>query len=74
MKFEIVGEFYAIETIASGKQIRVLAQLRKRWGPGRWRKMKGNVLVRLRSGRIREAEVEAHGVGKRDLRIKKLLK
>ncbi len=77
MKFEIVGEFHAIETIASGRQIRVLAMLRKRWGAGRWRKMKGLVLVRLRSGRIREAEVhwyEAHGIGKRDFRIKKLFK
>lgn len=40
-------------------------------------KMKGFVLVRLRSGNIREAEMhwyEAHGIGKRDFRIKKLLK
>jgi len=39
--------------------------------------MKGIVLVQLRSGRIREAEVhwyEAHGVGRRDFKIKKLLK
>ena len=51
--------------------------LRKRWGPGRWRKVKGIVLVQLRSGRIREAEVhwyEAHGIGRRDFKIKKLLK
>ena len=77
MKYKIVGEFRAVETIASGRQIRVLAILRKRWGPGRWRKMKGIVLVQLRSGRIREAEVhwyEAHGIGRRDFKIKKLLK
>jgi hypothetical protein len=35
MKFELVGEIREIETIASGRQIRVLALLRKKWGPGR---------------------------------------
>ena len=77
MKFKIVGEFRAVETIAIGRQIRVLAMLRKKWGIGRWRKMKGLVLVQLRSGRIREAEIhwyEAHGIGKRDFKIKKLIK
>lgn len=77
MKFEIVGELRAVETIATGRQIRVLAALVKKWGRGRWRKMKGIGVVRLRSGRLREAEIhwyEAHGVGKRDLKIKKLLK
>ncbi|HEY4642326.1 MAG TPA: hypothetical protein VII75_13350 [Thermoanaerobaculia bacterium] len=75
-KFEIVGAFSAVEIIAAGRQIRVLAQLKKRWGPGRWKKMKGVAFVRLRSGRIRKAEIhwyEAHGIGKRDLKIKKLL-
>jgi hypothetical protein len=76
MKFEIVGELRAVETVASGRQIRVLALLVKKWGKGRWRKMKGIAVVRLRSGRLREAEIhwyEAHGVGKRDFKIKKLL-
>jgi hypothetical protein len=76
MKFEIVGELRAVETVASGRQIRVLAVLVKKWGKGRWRKMKGIAVVRLRSGRLREAEIhwyEAHGVGKRDFKIKKLL-
>ena len=77
IQFEIVGELRAVETIASGRQIRVLAMLRKKWGQGKWRKMKGIALVRLRSGRIREAEIhwyEAHGIGRRDFKIKKLLK
>ncbi len=77
MKFEIVGEIRAIEMIASGRRIRVLAMLRKKWGAGRWRKMKGIALVRLRSGRLREVEIhwyEAHGIGKKDYKIKKLLK
>ena len=77
MKFKIVGKFRAVETIATGRQIRVLAMLRKRWGKGHWRKMKGLALVQLRTGRIREAEIhwyEAQGIGKRDFKIKKLLK
>jgi hypothetical protein len=78
MKFELIGEIREIETIASGRQIRVLALLRKKWGPGRWRKMKGIARVRiLRTGNIREAEIhwyEAHGVGRRDFKIKKLFR
>jgi hypothetical protein len=78
MKFKLVGEIREIETIASGRQIRVLALLRKKWGPGRWRKMKGIARVRiLRTGNIREAEIhwyEAHGIGRRDFKIKKLLR
>ena len=78
MKFELVGEIREIETIASGRQIRVLALLRKKWGPGRWRKMKGIARVRiLRTGNIREAEIhwyEAHGIGRRNFKIKKLLR
>jgi hypothetical protein len=76
MQFEIVGEFRAVETIATGRGIRALAALQKKWGRGRWRKMKGIPLVRGRSGRTREAEIhwyEAHGIGKRDFKIKKLL-
>jgi hypothetical protein len=77
MKFEIVGGFRAVETIATGRQIRVLALLVKKWGRGQWRKMKGIAVDRLSSGRLRDAEIywyEAHGVGKRDFKIKKLLK
>jgi len=78
MKFEILGAIRSVETIASGREIRVLPLLRKKWGAGRWRKMKGLARVRiLRTGHIREAEIhwyEAHGIGKRDFKIKKLLK
>lgn len=76
MKFEIVGELRAIETIATGRGIHVLSALQKKWGAGRWRKMKGVALVRLKSGHLRQAEIhwyEAHGIGKRDFKIKKLL-
>jgi len=48
----------------------------KSYGAGRWRKLKGAATVRLPSGRIRRAELhwyEAHGIGKRDLKIKRYL-
>ena len=76
MPFEIVGEIANIETIAAGSGIRILALLRKRYGPGHWRKCKGIASVRIADGTIRRAEVhwfEAHGVGRRKMRIKRFL-
>ncbi|MFQ5914887.1 MAG: hypothetical protein ACE5JS_17100 [Nitrospinota bacterium] len=76
MYFEIVGEITQIETIAAGRGIRGLARLRKRYGTGRWRKLKGFATVRLASGRMRRAEVhwyEAHGVGRKGFKIKRFL-
>ena len=72
--FEIRSEITDIETIASHHTIRDLDRLNKVHGSGRWRKLKGNAYVRLPSGRVRYAEIhgyEAHGIGKRDLKIKR---
>jgi hypothetical protein len=74
--FEIIGEIDKIETIATGRSIRDLQRLRKQYGSGRWRKMKGIALVRLRNGQIRKAEIhwyEAHGIGKKKFKIKRFL-
>ena len=74
MPFEIVGEISQIETIAVGKRIRDLPRLRRLYGTGRWRKLKGVALVRLRSGTVRRAEVhwyEAHGVGRKEVKRKR---
>lgn len=76
MHFEIVGRIREIETIAVGRAIRILALLKKRYGKGRWRKLKGIASVRLNDGTIRLAEIhwfEAHGIGKRKMRIKRYL-
>lgn len=73
MHFEIVGDISGIEIIAIGRKIRILPLLQKRYGRGRWRKLKGVATVRLAGGRIRTAEVhwfEAHGIGKKKMRIK----
>ena len=76
MHFEIVGKITDIEPIAIGTQIRILPFLRRRYGRGRWRKLKGNASVRLSDGTIRQAEVhwfEAHGVGRRKMRVKRFV-
>ena len=76
MYFEIVGEIRNVEIIVVGGHIRDIMRLRKQFGPGRWRKLKGVATVRLSSGRTRIAEVhwyEAHGIGKRKVKIKGFL-
>ncbi len=73
MDFEIVSELQNIETIASGLGVRDRARLGRPYGRGRWRKLKGIATVRLISGRIRLAEVhwyEAHGIGRKEFKIK----
>ena len=65
MNFEIIGEITEIETIATGSGIHILSLLRKRYGPGRWRKLKAIAAVRLFDSTIRLAGIhwfEAHGI------------
>lgn len=74
--FEIIGHINAIESIAVGSSIRDITRLRKAYGSGRWRKMKGVARIRLLNGRIRTAEIhwyEAHGIGKKEFKRKRYL-
>ena len=76
MNFEIIDEVENIETIAIGGKIRDIMRLRKQYGPGRWRKLKGIAKVRLQSGRICQAELhwyEAHSIGRKKIKLKKIL-
>ena len=76
MHFEIIGEIEEIETMAIGGSIRDIMRLQKQFGRGRWRKLKGLAKVRLQSGQIRNAELhwyEAHGIGKKKMKIKRFL-
>lgn len=76
MKFEVVGQIEQVETIAAGPGVKVRAFLWKTCGRGRWRKQKGIGTVRLPNGNLRRVELhwyEAHGIGKRDMKIKKYL-
>ena len=74
MRFEIVSDIDSIEVIAVGRSLRELQRLRKQYGSGRWRKMKGFATVRyMPVGPVRREEVhwyEAHGIGKREFKIK----
>jgi hypothetical protein len=76
MDFELVGELTDIQTIAVNLSIRELDSLKSLYGGRRWRKLKGVGLVRLVNGNVRKAEVhwyEAHGVGRRKMKIKRFL-
>lgn len=70
MHFEIIG------TIAVGGRIREIMRLRRQYGSGRWRKLKGIARVRLINGNVRKAEIywyQAHGIGKKKMKIKRCL-
>jgi hypothetical protein len=76
MHFEIIGDITDIELIAVQSTIREVVRLRKQYGRGRWRKLKGIALIRLANGRIRRAELhwyEAHGIGKREIKRKRYM-
>jgi hypothetical protein len=76
MYFEIIGDITHVETFAVGSSIREIARLRKRYGRGRWRKRKGLARVRLVDGTVVLAEVhwyEAHGIGRKDFKIKRII-
>jgi hypothetical protein len=76
MYFEIVGPITDVETIAAGRSIRELSRLRRQYGQGRWRKLKGIGTVRIGSGELRRAEIhwyEAHGIGRVRYKIKRFV-
>jgi hypothetical protein len=73
MDFKLVGPIENIQTIAVGRAILGVARLRRRYGRGRWKKLKGVARVRLIDGTVHTAEIhwyEAHGIGRKELKIK----
>ncbi len=72
--FQIVGSIQGVQIIAIRHSIRVLKFLERNYAKGRWRKLKGTATVLLENVKIRQAEVhwyEAHGIGKRQMKIKR---
>lgn len=57
MFFELIGDLKEIKPIAVGSSIRDVVRLRKTYGRGRWRKLKGIALVRLEDGTEWNAEL-----------------
>lgn len=65
-----------VELIARRFSIDELKLLRQQYGGRNWRKLKGAAQVELFDGEIRLAELhwyECHGIGKRKIKIKRLL-
>ena len=76
MSFEVVGDIEGIELIAAGPSVRAQERLKKAYGDARWRKLKGTARLRLQDGSVRRAELhwyEAHGVGRKETKIKRFL-
>lgn len=76
MFFEIVSKIVDVKTIARGPSIRERRRLQARYGRGRWRKLKGEAIVQLPGGRIYRAELhwyESDGIGRREMKIKRVL-
>ena len=76
MHFEILGEIEQVVTIARGVSVRQRSRLVQTFGSGRWRKVKGEATVAVSGRAPRRAEIhwyEAHGVGRREYKIKRYL-
>lgn len=77
MKYDRIGEVTNIQIIASGKGVNIRSFLNRKFGRGKWRKLKGNALIKYDNGEIWLVELhwyEAHGIGKRMEKVKYRLK
>jgi hypothetical protein len=76
--FELIGAIEEIEVIAKGPSIRERRRLSRQFSMGRWRKLKGVATLRILStGEVVRAAIhwyEPHGVGRRQLKIKRVLR
>ena len=76
MDFEIINEISQVETITSGRGVRIRRYLEQTYGKGRWRKCKGIATIKLPDGMIFEAEIhwyEASGIGRKQFKIKRII-
>lgn len=72
--FDVLGSIRNVEMIAAGPAVRESPRLRRTYGGRRRRRLKGVATIQLRDGTIIEnIEIhwyEAHGVGRRELKVK----
>ena len=76
MEFEIISEISSVEIIAIGNSIREIVRLRKDFGRGRWRKMKGIATVRRSDESVRLVELhwyEKNSIGRKEFKVKRNL-
>jgi len=74
---EIVGAISDREVIAEGSSVKIRKRLEKLYGRGNWKKLKGIADVRLSDGAVARAEIhwfEAHGIGKKNIKVKHYLR
>jgi hypothetical protein len=74
--FELLSEITRIERFAVNLSIRERKSLKAQFGGRRWRKLKGEARVRFPNGEVRYAELhwyEAHRVGRRKMKVKRVL-
>ena len=77
MPFQVLSQIAFVQEIANGRAIRGLRRLRRMYGGKAWRKMKGLARVRLDDASVCLGELhwyECHGVGRREIKIKRFLK
>lgn len=75
-EFEIIEDIYDVEIIAIGSRIKDIQRLRRTYGNGRWRKLKGISSVRLPDGFVCKAELhwyEMTSAGRKEIKIKRLI-
>jgi hypothetical protein len=67
---------HAPQHIVAADAIRDLPRLARTYGAGRWRKCKGIATVELATAPVHRVELhwyEAHGIGRKELKIKRYL-
>lgn len=69
--FETVGEIGDVEVIAAGAGVRERKRLRRTYGRGSWRKMKGVAPIKLSDGALLKAELHWYEAWHRQKRIQK---
>lgn len=81
LDFEILSKINNIETIASGREIRILNWLNETYGKGNWKKLKGITTVKYKRGKMKGKACvielhwfEAPNIGRRLVREKFILK
>lgn len=69
--FRLLSEINGIVTIAKGNGVDARQYLNRKYGKGRWRKLKGFATVEYDTGEICTAELhwfEANGIGRKDMK------
>ncbi len=74
--FKLRGTIHEEQLIATRGAVRTLERLKEAYGIGRWREFRGKATVELANGGIVHAELHwyhAHGIGRKEMKIKRLL-